>query len=259
MGNRASKKIDLTTQNEAEKAFKKFLRKTVILTVSFCLLVGGGILIAMALQQNQSSGAGAQVPVPAGAPLQPLAAAPAATEAPIEQASAPLPAETFDESAKDTYTPAPVATPRSLKASSLNIPSLGISTSIVNGDAKDGTMVLPESSKVAEYSGAAALTSDKGSTVIAGHVNFEDGSAGALGPLYKIVKGAPIYAADATGKVHAYKVTKLDVLDKQVLPTEIFRTAGDRQLVIVTCGGDIETVNGEQVYTHNLVVTAEPV
>lgn len=255
MGNRASKKIDVK-DTKAEIAFKKLVRKVLILTVSFCLLVGGILLIAMTVQQQAQQTA----PESAGVvPAQPVAAEPSITGAPLQQAAAPLPEVTFDESAKDAYKPSPVATPLSLKASSLNIPSLGISTSIVNGDAKDGSMVLPESSKVAQYSGAAALTSDKGSTVVAGHVNFANGSAGALGPLYKIVKGAPIYAADASGKVHAYKVTKLDVLEKQALPTEIFRTDGDKQLVIVTCGGDIETVNGVQVYTHNLVVTAEPV
>lgn len=129
---------------------------------------------------------------------------------------------------------------------------------MVGSGAKNGSMLLPESSKVAQYTEASPLTAKEGSTVIAGHVNFADGSPGALGTLHKIEKGAPVYATDANGKVHKYKVVALDVLKKEALPFTIFRTAGDRQLVVVTCGGGIETVNGIPVYASNLIVTAVP-
>lgn len=252
MGKRSTKGIKVKSGSEADKAFKKFYRKALILTVSFCLLVGGIFTIAIVLESQKPA-----FQLSDAAPQPVTDSSPSASTTPAP-ATAPLPDKTFDEKTKDAYTPAPVATPISLKPSTLNIPSLGISASVVTGGEQDGNMVLPESSKVALYSGAAALTSDKGSTVIAGHVNFADGSAGALGPLYRIVKGAPIYASDAAGKVHTYKVTKLEILDKKALPDDIFRTSGDKQLVVVTCGGDIEKVNGVLAYTHNLVVTAEP-
>jgi LPXTG-site transpeptidase (sortase) family protein len=187
--------------------------------------------------------------------------APVATPDPTSERTiaAPLPEKTFTEADKDVYTPPTDAASIALTPMSLSIPSVGIKTSIVSGGEHNGSMILPESSKVAIYTAAAPLTAEKGSTVIAGHVNFADGSAGALGPLHKISKGAPVYATDAEGNVRKYKVTTMSVLNKQALPTEIFRTAGDRQIVIVTCGGDVEKVNGVYVYTHNLVVTADPV
>lgn len=187
--------------------------------------------------------------------------APVATPDPTSERTiaAPLPEKTFTESDKDAYTPPTEAASIALAPMSLSIPSVGISTSIVSGGENNGSMILPESSKVAIYTAAAPLTAEKGSTVIAGHVNFADGSAGALGPLHKIAKGAPVYATDAEGNVRKYKVTSMSVLNKQALPTNIFRTAGDRQLVVVTCGGGVEKVNGVYVYTHNLVVTADPV
>lgn len=210
-------------------------------------------MIASASQQSPvPSAVETMIPVPSTTAASP-------SSAPSIPVTAPFPTKTFNKASNDAYVPPAKTAPASLGPSTLSIPSLGVSASIVSGGAKDGGMVLPESSKVAEYTAAAPLASDKGSTVIAGHVNFADGSAGALGPLYKITKGTPVYATEANGTVHEYKVTSLSVLSKQALPYDIFRTAGSRQLVLVTCGGDIENVNGVPAYTHNLVVTAEPV
>jgi LPXTG-site transpeptidase (sortase) family protein len=214
-----------------------------------CLAVGGFLTFTFMTQDASDSQAGASN-------LAPVATPDPTSERTI---AAPLPEKTFTEADKDVYAPPTDAASIALTPMSLSIPSVGISTSIVSGGESNGSMILPESSKVAIYTAAAPLTADKGSTVIAGHVNFADGSAGALGPLHNISKGAPVYATDGEGNVRKYKVTSMSVLNKQALIKNIFRTAGDRQLVVVTCGGDVEKVNGVYVYTHNLVVTADPV
>lgn len=159
----------------------------------------------------------------------------------------------------DTYVPPiePASTP--VLSPTLAMPSVGISASIVDGGAEGGQMVLPDSSMVAQYTGAAPIEADDGSTVIAGHVNFTDGSGGALGTLHQVQEGTPVYLTDSVGELHEYVVTEMLVLQKDSLPYEIFRTGGERQLVIVTCSGDLENVNGELVYTQNLVVYTKPV
>lgn len=232
-------------------SLKSIIIKASLIAGALCLAVGGVLFFNPVGSSTASQNAEAVSP----------ATIPVATPDPTSERSVevPLPKETFKPTDKDTYTPPKEPVSVSPAPMSLSIPSVGINTTIVSGGEKNGSMVLPESSKVAVYTAAAPLKAEKGSTVIAGHVNFADGSDGALGPLRKVTKGAPVYATDADGTIRKYKVVAMDVLSKQALPTEIFRTAGNRQLVLVTCGGDIEKVNGVYVYTHNLVVTAEPV
>jgi LPXTG-site transpeptidase (sortase) family protein len=224
---------------KSTSSVKGFATKITLATAAFCLAVCGG-LFYLASSQGGSSPVAVPNPDWGGS-------------------SAPLPDKTFDENAEDSYKPPAAAVSVSLKPSSLSVPSLNIKAEIVAGARENGVITLPESSKVAEYTDASPISATEGSTVIAGHVNFEDGSAGALEPLHKVTKGTPVYATDASGKVHKYKVTKLDVLEKQAIPFDVFRTTGARQLVIVTCGGEAEKVNGVLAYTHNVVVTAEPV
>lgn len=236
--------------SRGEKSLKNLIIKASLLAGVLCLVVSGVLVVGSMSQQGSQA-----------SPTDSSGTVPIATPDPTSERTfaAPLPEKSFTAADEDTYAPPTEVASVALAPMSLSIPSVGISTSIVSTGEKNGSMVLPESSKVAIYSAAAPLTADKGSTVIAGHVNFADGSDGALGPLHKISKGAPVYATDADGTVHKYKVTAMSVLSKQALPTNIFRTAGSRQIVVVTCGGDIEKVNGVYVYTHNLVVTAEPV
>jgi len=234
--------------------FGRLANRYVLLAAASSLAIGGVLLISSNNEQPPVQAATAtNTPAPSSTS--------SFTDVPVPSppvTAAPLPEKTFNKSSVEV-TAQPAAAAPILSPSTLSIPSLGVTAPIVPGDANGGSMILPISSKVAEYSSAAPLTATKGSTVIAGHVNFADGSAGALGPLYKITQGAAIYATDVNGKTHEYKVTAMNVLSKQSLPYDIFRTAGSRQLVLVTCGGTIEKVNGVYVYTHNLVVTAEPV
>lgn len=173
--------------------------------------------------------------------------------------SDPKGAQELPEDAPPSPDPSTAPAPVPVVPSTLYIPSVGISAPIVEGGADGGEMVLPESSKVAQYTEAAPLEAEDGSTVIAGHVNFTDGSWGALGPLHQVREGDPVYVTDSEGEVRQYVVSRMSVLHKESLPYQIFRTEGERQLVVVTCGGDVEKVGGEWVYTQNLVVYAMPV
>lgn len=244
---------------------KTLVVKTVLATSAFCLAVTGTLLFMSGTWETTEPAAASPIKsAPSASPdvaSEPVQNAAPALAVPLgeDTKAAPLPDKTFTKQDEDATPPAIEKAPSSLAPSTLYIPSVGIDTSIVSGAANNGSMVLPESSKVAEYTGAAPLAAANGSTVIAGHVNFADGSWGAMGTLHGIYKGAMVYASDASGEMRTFKVTEMRVLKKQALPYEIFRTAGARQLVLITCGGNVETVNGTSFFASNLLVFAEPV
>ncbi|MDO5867082.1 MULTISPECIES: class F sortase [Paenarthrobacter] len=172
---------------------------------------------------------------------------------------APTVTRPFTAADSDTYTGNKAVAP-DLPPQTVAIPSLRISAPITeSGVDADGALILPSSEKTTRYMGAAPIGAPKGSTVIAGHVNFPDGSPGALEPLARAAKGAPIYITDAGGTRYTYTVTSAETLIKTALPAALFDTSGPAQLVLITCGGPIEnTGNGILGYTHNTVVTAVP-
>lgn len=172
---------------------------------------------------------------------------------------APKVARPFTATDSDTYTGDSAAGPE-LLPQTVAIPSLGISAPVLESGADaNGALILPSSDKTTRYTAAAAIGAPAGSTVVAGHVNFPDGSPGALEPLARAEKGAPVYITDASGTRHTYTVTSAETLIKTALPAALFDTSGPAQLVLITCGGPIEnTGNGILGYTHNTVVTAVP-
>lgn len=172
---------------------------------------------------------------------------------------APTVARPFTAADLDTYTGGKAPGPE-LLPQTVAIPSLGISAPVVeSGVDANGALMLPSSDKTTMYTGAAPIGAPVGSTVIAGHVNFPDGSPGALEPLAHASKGAPIYITDASGTRYTYTVTSAETHIKTDLPAALFDTSGPAQLVLITCGGPIEnTGSGILGYTHNTVITATP-
>lgn len=171
--------------------------------------------------------------------------------------SAPVVATPFYAADPDTSTPDADLGPE-LPPLTISIPSLGINAPVTeSGTDTEGALQLPTSDKATRYNGAAEIGARAGSTVIAGHVNFPDGSPGALAPLANVTKGSPIYITDAAGMRHIYTATTAETLVKTQLPGSLFTTTGQPQLVLITCGGPIEnTGNGILGYTHNTVITA---
>ncbi|KIA73366.1 hypothetical protein ANMWB30_22930 [Arthrobacter sp. MWB30] len=178
-------------------------------------------------------------------------------------AEAPVVTQPFSATDPDSYTPpadAPSA-PAITTPLMISIPSLSVLAPIVETGADEkGSLILPSSEKTTRYTGAAPIGATEGSTVIAGHVNFPDGSPGALAPIARVSKGTPVFVTDSTGIIHRYIVNSARTLTKTALPEELFAKTGSPQLVLITCGGRIEdTGHGVLGYTHNTVITAVPV
>ncbi|WP_422759324.1 class F sortase [Paenarthrobacter sp. C1] len=141
----------------------------------------------------------------------------------------------------------------------VSAPTVGLHLSLVNGArGVQGAIELPDPNLAAVYQDSAPLNASAGATVIAGHVNYPDASWAPMATITRLRAGDLIQASDSTGTIHNFSVTSLQLYPQQNLPAELFTTTGDRVLHLVTCGGPLDTVNGQPAFTHNIVVTAAP-
>ena len=152
--------------------------------------------------------------------------------------------------------------------SRLVIPSLCVSGPIVLTEMqRDGALVIPRDVReIAMWDGGAQLSGPAGrlvrlgTTLLAGHVDYAGQGDGTLFDLYQVQPGAVVYTSDASGHVARWRVTSLIVAVKSHLPSWVFAgPAGARKLVIVTCGGPVDYVQGHGYsYADNVIATAIP-
>jgi LPXTG-site transpeptidase (sortase) family protein len=173
--------------------------------------------------------------------------------------NAPVVEHPFTPKDPDTHTG--TETPPVLGPMEISIPSIDIHAHIVDIGLGPGSnaMVIPTSDKVGHYTPAAPIGATKGSTLIAGHVNFADWSPGALWNLSKVAKGAHIYITNADGKEFTYKVTSARTILRQPLPDDTYAVDGAPQLVVVTCAGKPGTDGKVLNYDQNTIITASPI
>ena len=95
-----------------------------------------------------------------------------------------------------------------------------------------------------------------GATVLAAHVDF-GGQPGLFFNLRLAGVGDRITLELADGDLVEYEITAVTLYDKTELPSEeLFRSAGDHALHLVTCGGTFDRF--ARSYRGNQVVTAVP-
>ena len=93
-----------------------------------------------------------------------------------------------------------------------------------------------------------------GATLISGHVDSARRGAGAFFPLTRARRGDAVELRTADGRTRRYRVTRIQRVRKDRLPSSIFSREGSARLVLVTCGGPFS--NGH--YRDNVIVTAVP-
>ncbi|WP_284982921.1 class F sortase [Arthrobacter sp. efr-133-TYG-118] len=165
----------------------------------------------------------------------------------------------FTAAGPDTYT-GPTEVPN-LPPDTLSIPGVDLKVSLVDEGRDDsGYLVIPESSKAARYTGSAAVCAAKGSTLLAGHVNFPDGSLAPMVSLVQVAKGMPLYVSDKSGVTCRYKITSLESLAKTSLPPGSFATEGPPLLRVVTCdlASPFVRIAGHAQFANNTIATAIP-
>jgi hypothetical protein len=101
-----------------------------------------------------------------------------------------------------------------------------------------------------------ARPGDPGVALLAGHIDSAAQGHGALYYLQQIKTGAVVTVYGASGSVTKWKVTRLQVVSKDALPTSLFVNTGPPRLAVVSCGGPFDSATGH--YVDNIIAWATP-
>jgi len=201
-------------------------------------VAGGGLLVLAAVG---AVGLVAPAPTMPGTPVggAPPAAAPAEPTAPAPAADQPA------------------AAPAGIPPGTIRLPNGGEATLVRKEVRADGVLPVPDSVREATWWGA-GLGSDRGATVLAGHVNWR-GATGPFAELWDARANDPVTVLDSAGTTYRYRISELVTVGKEELPAraaELFGQDGPPRLVLVTCGG--RWVGGAEGYASNRIVVATP-
>jgi hypothetical protein len=139
----------------------------------------------------------------------------------------------------------------------LRIPALDVDASVtpVPVGPGGGLLVPDDPGVLGWWQGGAAPGDPQGSVVIDGHVDTARDGRGALFDLRELRPGDQVQLT-TPGGTHPYVVTTVRSYAKASLPSEVFATAGDPRLVLITCGGAFDRHTRQ--YADNIVVDAVP-
>jgi Sortase domain len=138
----------------------------------------------------------------------------------------------------------------------LLVPAVGIDSPVRPvGVADDGQMQLPIDPAVVGWYRYGPAPADRGSAVLAAHVDSWEHGLGPLARLRDVAVGDTLVVRTARGSV-VHTVTAVTSYAKQALPRTVFARSGPPRLRVITCGGAFDEASGH--YEENLVVTAEP-
>jgi hypothetical protein len=116
-------------------------------------------------------------------------------------------------------------------------------------------MAVPsDPARVGWLSTGAPPEADRGTTLVAGHVN-SGGRAGALWHLTAIEPGALVVTTDAAGRPARWRVYSVEQVRKH--PLRLTR-AGPRELIVASCAGKLITTGGGGHYEDNVLARAVP-
>jgi hypothetical protein len=142
------------------------------------------------------------------------------------------------------------------------VPAVGIDLPVRPvGVADDGQMALPDDPAVAGWYRFGPGPGERGSVVLAGHLDSVRFGVGPLVRLREVEVGQRIEVTvdrrrGAAARTLTYVVQRVDRFDRQALPAALFARTGPERLRLVTCGGAFDPDAGG--YEQNLVVTAVP-
>lgn len=154
-------------------------------------------------------------------------------------------------------------------------PSLRTRTQVVQGAQvtpsgfSNNNVTLPAAPNGIWYASGSPLSSNSGASILAGHINLNDGSLSPWGYLHRLDKCAHIYMNDEHGDRHEFVVTGMYLVKQEDLAShsELWRKDGDKKAYFITCSGSSVGTDGTQEasstflfnYEFNLVVEGTPV
>ena len=139
----------------------------------------------------------------------------------------------------------------------LRVPSIGVDQAVTPvGVALDGQLDVPADAASVSWYRFGSGPSQPGSTVLAGHVDF-DGREGVFWRLDEVPVGQRVEVTTSSG-IEVFTVTATRRYAKTALPLdELFDRDGPSRLVLITCGGSFDRT--ARSYRDNVVVIAEPI
>ena len=104
----------------------------------------------------------------------------------------------------------------------------------------------------------AGLDAVVGTTVVVGHVSDQHDRPGEFHRLDGVRVGDVVVTTDRAGVSRRWRITRVRLTPKRVLPAAVFRQGLTRRLVLITCGNEVRRPDGGFHYLSNLVVEAVP-
>ncbi len=136
----------------------------------------------------------------------------------------------------------------------LNIPKLGINAKVqyVGLNSTD-EMDVPSNNNDVAWFNLGAIPGEKGSAVIAGHLNGRSGEPAIFWDLHKLKTGDDLYVVDNSGNKKYFQVVSIKKYKTNSAPMEkIFGLNNEIYLNLITCGGAWD--RAENTYNERLVV-----
>jgi hypothetical protein len=122
----------------------------------------------------------------------------------------------------------------------------------------DGSLVVPDDPRVVGWwTGGSMAGEAYGSTVLAGHLDSASRGIGVLAELPQLRPGQ-VVELTAGSRSARYRVASARLVPQARLSRAggLFRTDGDAQLILITCGGSFDPLRHR--YADNYVVVARP-
>ncbi|MET7289189.1 class F sortase [Streptomyces sp. NPDC005573] len=158
-------------------------------------------------------------------------------------------------SAPETFAAGPPAMPFS-PADRIRIPAIRVDAPVMSvGLDANGWVAAPppENPDLAGWFTGAVSPGEKGTAVIVGHVDNQQGPAVFYG-LGALKKGDRVEVARKDGTTAAFDIYGIEVFEKDKFPGDrVYGSKGTPELRVITCGGGFSKQNG---YDGNVVVFA---
>lgn len=137
----------------------------------------------------------------------------------------------------------------------LMIPSINVNANIQYvGITPKGEMEVPNNSVDVGWFKIGSRPGEKGSAVIAGHIDGENGDSGVFANLYKLKDGDKLYIEDDSGITTSFVVRERRIYNPGYAE-EVFSSNDGAHLNLVTCDGVWDGI--KKSYSKRLVVFAD--
>lgn len=156
----------------------------------------------------------------------------------------------------DPVPPAPQLAPVVARATTLDVPRLGIHRSALVdlGVDASGVVIPPDSTAVAGWLTGSAAPGAIGPTVIAGHVDSYAGP-GIFFRLDTLRPGDLVSVGRSDGVTVQFRVTDVTIVEKTEFPTDqVYGPTPGPELRLITCGGEFD--HRARRYLRNVIVSA---